>query len=77
MVVARVLTTYDMGVYAIAVVSVGLMFVVQAIGLRSLINREEVLTKALSSSVHDQRVAFLPSERIDRGAQLLGRRRAI
>jgi O-antigen/teichoic acid export membrane protein len=42
-VLARYLTVYEMGIYAIAAATVGLLSLIQAFGLQSLIVREEVL----------------------------------
>ena len=49
-VLARCLTVHDMGVYGVAAATVGVLYVIQAFGLQSLIVREEVLSPAITST---------------------------
>jgi O-antigen/teichoic acid export membrane protein len=49
-VLARLLSPYQMGIYAVAASTVGVLAVVQAFGLQSLIVREEVLTAEITAT---------------------------
>jgi O-antigen/teichoic acid export membrane protein len=49
-VLARYLTPYETGVYAVAQATVGLLSLMQAVGLHSLIVREEVLTPEIRTT---------------------------
>jgi len=49
-VLARILTPYEMGVYAVALATVASLAIIQAMGLQSLIVREEELTRSLSTT---------------------------
>jgi O-antigen/teichoic acid export membrane protein len=49
-VLARYLTPYEMGIYAVAAALVGVLGIVQALGLRSLIVRAEALTPELMAT---------------------------
>jgi len=49
-VLARYLTPYEMGIYAVALATTASLSIIQAMGLQSLIVREETLTPSLSSS---------------------------
>jgi O-antigen/teichoic acid export membrane protein len=48
--VARLLTPYEIGVFAIAMATVGLVSVIQAIGLNNFVVREQVLTRDIIAS---------------------------
>jgi O-antigen/teichoic acid export membrane protein len=50
-ILARLLTPYEMGVYAIAMAVVGLLGIVQATGLRSFVVREPDLSEATAATV--------------------------
>jgi O-antigen/teichoic acid export membrane protein len=49
-VLARLLTPYEMGIYAVSAATVGVLSVVQAFGLQALIVREEFLTAEISAT---------------------------
>ncbi|CAA9531491.1 MAG: hypothetical protein AVDCRST_MAG91-2995 [uncultured Sphingomonadaceae bacterium] len=49
-VLARYLTPYEMGIFAVAVATVGMLSLFQQLGLSALIVREEVLTNEVSST---------------------------
>lgn len=49
-VLARYLTPYEMGIFAVAVATVAMLSVFQQLGLNALIVREEVLTEEVSST---------------------------
>ena len=49
-ILARLLTPYQLGIYGIAAATAGFLGVIQAIGLQALIVREEVLTTELRST---------------------------
>ncbi len=51
-VVARLLTPYELGVYAVAVATVGALAAFQALGLGNLIIREKELTRDLVASIY-------------------------
>lgn len=51
-VVARFLTPYELGVYAIAVATVGVLVAFQALGLGNIIVRERELTREMIASVY-------------------------
>ena len=50
-VLARVLSPYEMGIYAVAVATVGLIGLIQAFGLQAIIVREENLTEEFTATV--------------------------
>lgn len=49
-VLARYLTPYEMGIFAVAVATVGMLSLFQQLGLNALIVREEVLTREVTST---------------------------
>lgn len=49
-VLARLLTPYETGIYAIALATVGFLGIIQTLGLQALIVREEVLTPEISAT---------------------------
>jgi O-antigen/teichoic acid export membrane protein len=49
-VLARYLTPYETGVYAVALATVGVLSLMQALGLQSLIVREEILTPEIGAT---------------------------
>ncbi|MGD0646585.1 MAG: oligosaccharide flippase family protein [Acidobacteriaceae bacterium] len=49
-VLARLLTPYEMGIYAVSAATVGVLAVVQAFGLQALIVREEFLTTEITAT---------------------------
>src|ERR1700761_7100715 len=49
-VLARLLTPYEMGIYAVSAATVGVLSVVQAFGLQALIVREEFLTPEITAT---------------------------
>ncbi len=49
-VLARLLTPYEMGIYAVSAATVGVLSVIQAFGLQALIVREEFLTEDITAT---------------------------
>jgi O-antigen/teichoic acid export membrane protein len=49
-VLARYLTPYETGIYAVALATVGMLSLIQSLGLQALIVREEVLTPEIAST---------------------------
>lgn len=49
-VLARLLTPYEMGIYAVSAATVGVLSVIQAFGLQALIVREEFLTDEITAT---------------------------
>jgi O-antigen/teichoic acid export membrane protein len=49
-ILARFLTPYEMGIYAVAVATVGVLSIIQAFGLQTLIVREEKLTPEITAT---------------------------
>jgi O-antigen/teichoic acid export membrane protein len=57
-VLARLLTPHDVGIYAVGLAVVGALSILQALGLQSLIVREDELTEQLKSTTFSINVAF-------------------
>ena len=61
-VLARYLTPYETGIYAVALAMVGILALMQALGLHSLIVREENLTQEIQDDgIHVERVHRHPT----------------